>query len=50
MSSNTIKSNTMKTNEIFPKGQKATANITGDTWVQMLTVDGENFDAREDRP
>jgi quercetin dioxygenase-like cupin family protein len=35
----------MKTNEIFPKGQQATENFTGDTWVQMLTVDGENFDA-----
>jgi hypothetical protein len=40
----------MKTNEIFPKGHKATENFTGDTWVQMLTVDGENFDAGEDRP
>lgn len=35
----------MNTNEIFPKGQKAGENFTGDTWVQMLTVDGQNFDA-----
>ncbi|MFV0267124.1 MAG: cupin domain-containing protein [Draconibacterium sp.] len=35
----------MKTSEIFPKGQKAAENFTGDTWVQMLTTDGENFDA-----
>lgn len=35
----------MKSNEIFPKGQKAAENFTGDTWVQMLTMDGENFDA-----
>jgi len=38
-------SNNMKTNEIFPKGQKATEYFTGDTWVEMLTVDGVNFDA-----
>lgn len=44
MSCNT-KNNTMNTKEIFPKGQKASENFTGDTWVQMLTVDGENFDA-----
>lgn len=44
MSCNTNK-NKMKTNEIFPKGQNATENFTGDTWVQMLTVDGQNFDA-----
>lgn len=36
---------TMNTKELFPKGEKATENFTGDTWVQMLTVDGENFDA-----
>ena len=35
----------MNTKEIFPKGEKATEHFTGDTWVQMLTVDGENFDA-----
>jgi len=45
MSCNTNTSNSMKTNEIFPMGQKATEHFTGDTWVQMLTVDGENFDA-----
>ena len=45
MSCNTQDNNTMKTNEIFPKGQKVTENFTGDTWVQMLTVDGENFNA-----
>ena len=45
MSCNTKNNSTMKTNEIFPKGQKATENFTGDTWVQILTVDGENFDA-----
>ncbi|MCU4166585.1 cupin domain-containing protein [Carboxylicivirga caseinilyticus] len=32
-------------NKIFEKGQKVTQNFTGETWVQMLTVDGENFDA-----
>jgi quercetin dioxygenase-like cupin family protein len=45
MSCNTKNNNTMKTNEIFPKGQKATENFTGETHVQMLTVDGANFDA-----
>jgi quercetin dioxygenase-like cupin family protein len=35
----------MKTIELFPRGQKANENFTGDTWVQMLTVDGKNFDA-----
>lgn len=44
MSCNT-NNDTMKTNHIFPTGQKTTENFTGDTWVQMLTVDGENFDA-----
>lgn len=44
MSCNT-KNNTMNTNEIFPKGQLATENFTGKTHVQMLTVDGANFDA-----
>jgi len=39
------KNNTMNKNEIFPKGQKATENFTGETHVQMLTVDAENFDA-----
>lgn len=45
MSCNTNESRTMKTNEIFPKGQLATENFTGTTHVQMLTVDGANFDA-----
>jgi len=45
MSCNTKNSNTMKTIELFPKGQKATENFTGDTWVEMLTTDGANFDA-----
>ncbi len=45
MSCNTKNSNTMKTNEIFPKGQLVTENFTGDTWVEMLTTDGANFDA-----
>ena len=45
MSCNTKNNGTMKTNEIFPKGQKATENFTGDTWVEMLTTDGANFDA-----
>lgn len=37
--------NDMKTTEIFPKGQKAAENFTGGTWIQILTFDGENFDA-----
>lgn len=45
MSCNTKNSNTMKTKEIFPKGQKAAENFTGDTWVEILTIDGTNFDA-----
>lgn len=45
MSCNTQNNNTMETNKIFPIGQKATENFTGETHVQMLTVDGENFDA-----
>lgn len=45
MSCNTKNNNIMKTNEIFPKGQLATENFTGETHVQMLTVDGKNFDA-----
>ena len=35
----------MNTNAIFPKGQKVEENFTGETNVQMLTVDGQNFDA-----
>ncbi len=46
MACNTSKNNgTMKTNQLFPKGQKATENFTGETHVQMLTLDGANFDA-----
>ena len=37
--------NTMERKEIFPKGNKATEYFTGETHVEMLTVDGENFDA-----
>lgn len=44
-SCSTKNNTTMKTTELFPKGQKAEQNFTGDTWVQMLTTDGENFDA-----
>lgn len=36
---------TMDNNKIFPKGQLAQEYFTGDTWVEMLTVDGKNFDA-----
>ena len=43
MSCNTNKNHT--TTEIFPKGKKATEHFTGNTWVQMLTVDAKNFDA-----
>ena len=35
----------MKTNQLFPKGQKATANFTGDAWVEMLSADVATFDA-----
>ena len=35
----------MNTNQIFPKGQKATANFTGDAWVEMLSADVATFDA-----
>ena len=35
----------MNTDKIFPKGQKAIENFTGDAWVEMLTTDAENFDA-----
>ena len=34
----------MKTTDIFPKGQKATTNFTGDAWVVMLATDIANFD------
>jgi len=45
MSCNSKNETIMQTTEIFPKGQKATENFTGETHVQMLTVDGKNFDA-----
>lgn len=35
----------MKTNDIFPKGQKAQAYFTGDAWVEMLSADAATFDA-----
>ena len=44
MSCNT-KNNNMNTKEIFPKGQQAEENFTGETHVEMLTVDAQNFDA-----
>lgn len=36
---------TMETTRIFPLGMKAEDNFTGETHVQMLTIDGQNFDA-----
>jgi len=45
MSCNSKENRTMKTNEIFPKGQLATEKFTGTTHAQMLTVNGANFDA-----
>ena len=35
----------MKASDIFPKGQKTTANFTGDAWVEMLSSDVATFDA-----
>ena len=35
----------MTTNQIFPKGENANEHFTGDTWVQMLTIDAAIFDA-----
>lgn len=35
----------MDQNHIFPKGKLTVENFTGETWVQILTYDGENFDA-----
>ena len=37
---------TMKTNEIFPKGQKAGANFTGTAWVEMLVTDDSTFNTQ----
>jgi len=45
MSCNMKNQNNIVEEEIFPKGQKAVDNFTGDTWVEMLTLDAENFDA-----
>lgn len=45
ISCNTKENNTMKTIEIFPKGQKVTENFTGDAWVEMLSTNVSNFDA-----
>lgn len=45
LSCNSKNDTIMQTTGIFPKGQKATENFTGETHVQMLTVDGKNFDA-----
>lgn len=44
-SCNTNNTSNMNTSKIFPTGQKANEYFTGDTWVEMLTVDGKNFDA-----
>lgn len=38
--------NSMKTNEIFPKGKKAEANFTGTAWVEVLSADDANFDTQ----
>ncbi len=32
----------MENVRIFPKGEKAAANFTGDAWVQMLVADTDN--------
>lgn len=45
LSCNSKNETIMQATKIFPKGQKATENFTGETHVQMLTVDGKNFDA-----
>ncbi|MDH6534569.1 quercetin dioxygenase-like cupin family protein [Parabacteroides sp. PM5-20] len=37
---------TMKANEIFPKGQKAAANFTGTAWVEMLVTNDATFDTQ----
>lgn len=38
--------NTINSNEIFPKGQKAEANFTGTAWVDMIVTDDKTFDAQ----
>lgn len=45
VSCNTKNTEIMNTTRIFPKGELATENFTGDTWVKILTFDAENFDA-----
>ena len=45
VSCTTLKQNSMKSTEIFPKGQKATAYFTGDAWIEMLSSDVATFDA-----
>lgn len=39
------KINSTKDSRVIFNGLKATEHFTGDTWVKMLTVDGENFDS-----
>jgi Uncharacterized conserved protein, contains double-stranded beta-helix domain len=41
----TEKNYTMNGSELFPKGEKAAANFTGDAWVKMLSANSEIFDA-----
>lgn len=36
----------MNAKEIFPKGQKAEANFIGTAWVEMLSIDNNNFDTQ----
>ncbi len=45
ISCNTKDKYTMKPIEIFPKGQKAIENFTGDAWVEMLSTNVSTFDA-----
>lgn len=44
ISCNFANSSTMKSNEIFPKGEKVTENFVGEAWVVMLSNDVDNFD------
>lgn len=43
---NSKKDNSMKSNDVFPKGQKAEANFTGTAWVEMLVTDDATFDTQ----
>ncbi len=45
LSFNSKNDTTMQTTKIFQKGQQVSEHFTGETHVQMLTVDGANFDA-----